>query len=162
MNALLATSSSIHASCVVIGEHGVLIRGESGSGKSTLARHLVGLATQSGVFARLVGDDRVVLTESNGRLVASGHPAIAGMIEVRGVGIIEMPYESACIVRLVVDCLKRVRLRSPDEADRMVNIQGVRLPRLETLAADGLLIMSILGLAGREITIRAVEQPGSI
>lgn len=148
MKEVIEMASSIHASCVVIGERGILIRGESGSGKTTLARHLVALATQSGIFARLVGDDRVFVAENSGRLVASGHPAIAGMVEVRGVGIVDTPYESACIIRLVVDCSKQVRLRSPDEEDLLVTIEGVRLPRIETSAAEGNLVLSILGQAG--------------
>ena len=151
MKEVIEMASSIHASCVVIGERGILIRGESGSGKTTLARHLVALATQSGVFARLVGDDRVFVAENSGRLVASGHPAIAGMVEVRGVGIVDTPYESACIIRLVVDCSKQVRLRSPDEEDLLVTIEGVRLPRIETSAAEGNLVLSILGQAGHEV-----------
>ena len=136
---------SIHASCVVIGEQGVMIRGESGSGKSTLARHLISRAKQSGTFASLVGDDRLYLSESNGRLIASGHPEIAGKIEVRGVGILETDFERSCIIRLVVDCSKQVGLRSPDEEDRMVSIRGVQLPRIVTVATDADVVLLILG-----------------
>lgn len=135
---------SVHASCVVIGERGVIIRGESGSGKSTLARHLISRAGHSGTFASLVGDDRVYLLESNGRLIASGHPRIAGKIEVRGVGILETDFEVSCIIRLVVDCSKQVRLRSPEDEDRMVSIRGVQLPRIETSSTEVELVLSIL------------------
>lgn len=133
-----------HASCVVIGERGVLIRGVSGSGKSTLARLLVARATQNGMFARLIGDDRVYVTESHGRLIARGHPAIAGRMEVRGVGIVETEFEQACIIRLVVDCSKQVRLRSPEDEDRVVRIHDVCVPRIETMAMDADLVLSLL------------------
>lgn len=139
------TPRSFHASCVVIGERGVLIRGSSGSGKSTLARLLVARAMQSGVFARLIGDDRVYVTESHGRLIAQGHPAIAGRMEVRGVGIVETEFEQACIIRLVVDCSKQLRLRSPEGEDRLVRIHDVCVPRIETMAMDADLVLSLLG-----------------
>ncbi|MFM8701974.1 MAG: HPr kinase/phosphorylase [Hyphomicrobiales bacterium] len=149
--------ASIHASCVVVGERGVLIRGKSGSGKTTLARRLINFAMQNGIFARLVGDDRIFVAGNGGRLIASGHPDIAGMVEVRGVGILKLPYESACVVRLVVDCSDQVRLRSPEEDDCLVTIQGIRLPRIETTAADGHLVLSFLGHTGQEAVKRLVE-----
>lgn len=144
MTISVGVQPSIHASCVVIGERGVIIRGESGSGKSTLARHLISHAKHSGTFASLVSDDRLYLLESNGRLIASCHPTIAGKIEVRGVGILETEFERSCIIRLVVDCSKQVRLRSPEDEDRMVSIRGVQLPRIETLATEAELVLSIL------------------
>src|SRR5690242_7632767 len=95
---------AVHASCVVVGEAGILIRGPSGAGKSTLARELILEAHRVARFARLVSDDRVRIANRNGRLLASAPPAIAGKLEARGFGVLTMPYESFAIVRLVVDC----------------------------------------------------------
>ena len=95
--------SEIHASAVAIGEAGVLIRGASGSGKSRLALALIAGARAAGVFARLIGDDRIRLERGNGRLIARGHPLILGQIEQRGAGILRTPFIAAAVVRLVVD-----------------------------------------------------------
>jgi serine kinase of HPr protein (carbohydrate metabolism regulator) len=93
----------VHASAVVIGEAGVLIRGASGAGKSRLALALMAGADEAGVFARLIGDDRTRLESCNGRLIARGHPLILGQIEQRGAGIVREIFISAAVVRLVVD-----------------------------------------------------------
>jgi serine kinase of HPr protein (carbohydrate metabolism regulator) len=89
----MGNAATIHASCVVIGEAGILIRGGSGSGKSTLARELVHAAAASGRFARLVSDDRTHVAARNGRLVARVVEAIAGRLEARGAGIFAVAHE---------------------------------------------------------------------
>ncbi len=99
-----AATTNLHASCVVLGEGAILIRGASGSGKSTLARRLIEHGDASGIFARLVGDDRVNLSRHHDRLVARALPSILGRIEIRGLGLVGIGCEPAAIVRLVVDC----------------------------------------------------------
>lgn len=121
---------TIHASCVLIGETGILIRGPSGSGKSTLARGLLDQARQMGRWARLVGDDRVAIEACHGRLVARGHPEIAGRLELRGVGLFRVDHEPAMVVRLVVDCLSEPESRLPEPFDTKTTLCGVTLPRL--------------------------------
>jgi serine kinase of HPr protein (carbohydrate metabolism regulator) len=120
----------IHASCVVIGEAGVLIRGPSGSGKSKLARELLSAAARSGAFARLVSDDRTEIAISNGRLVGRSVSPIEGRIEVRGVGILEHSFEPATVVRLVVDCVSAPEARFPHEFESKAKFGDVRMPRL--------------------------------
>jgi serine kinase of HPr protein (carbohydrate metabolism regulator) len=93
----------IHATALAVGEVGLMIRGRSGAGKSRLALELIAEANRRGLFARLVGDDRVAIAARGGRLIARGHPRIAGRIESRGEGILELGHEDAIVVRLVVD-----------------------------------------------------------
>lgn len=108
----------VHASAVVIGEAGILIRGASGSGKSRLALALIGSARAAGAFARLVGDDRIRLENCNGRLIARGHPLILGRIEQRGAGILREPFIPAAVVRLIVDLIDEDNApRYPEAAD---------------------------------------------
>src|ERR1044071_4091796 len=97
-------SPSIHASAVLVGARAVLIQGPSGSGKSQLALALLE-AARSGTlpFARLVADDRAEIAALHGRLLVRPAPALAGMIEVRGVGIRRVPYEAVAVVGLLVD-----------------------------------------------------------
>ena len=74
----------LHASCVELAGTGVVLLGPSGSGKSDLALRLI----DGG--ARLVADDRVVVERSGDRLIARPPEAIAGLIEVRGLGIMRV------------------------------------------------------------------------
>jgi HPr kinase/phosphorylase len=120
--------AAVHASCVVLGEDGILIRGPAGSGKSTLVRDLLGLGAISGIFAALVGDDRVTLTPRHGRLVATPHPALAGLLEIRGLGLqpVDATVPSAA---LVVDLEGSVP-RMPDEGAETIRLREVALPRM--------------------------------
>ena len=118
---------TLHATCVLLGEAGVLIRGPSGSGKSRLARRLVSASTG---FARLVCDDRVRIEALNGRLVARAVAAIAGTVEIRGLGLMSTPFEAAAVVRLVVDSSPERAERLPEEAEASVEIAEVTLPRI--------------------------------
>ena len=89
-------SVNIHASCVMVKGKGVLILGESGAGKSDLALRLM----DDG--ARLVADDRTELTVEGGRLCARAPKSIAGLIEVRGLGIVAQPFAAKTIIALAV------------------------------------------------------------
>ncbi|TNC15113.1 serine kinase [Methylobacterium terricola] len=130
--------ATVHASCVVLGEDGILIRGAPGSGKSTLVRDLIGLGAISGVFAALVGDDRIALTQRHGRLLAASHPAVAGLLEIRGLGLQAVePTMPSAILRLVVD-LAADAPRMPEPAGETVLLRGVRLPRITLPPNPGL------------------------
>jgi len=87
----------LHASCVAVNGRGLLITGPSGAGKSALALRFLALGAQ------LVADDRTVLTQEQGRLIARCPPALSGLIEARGVGLLNAPALPHCDVALVVD-----------------------------------------------------------
>ena len=127
-------SATLHATCLVLGEDGVLITGPSGSGKSSLCLALFDGGERDGRFARLVGDDRIVLTAQHGRLIGRPHPALAGLIEIRGSGLHRLARTAqAAVIRLVVELAeKRERLpeESPADAGATVELLGLRLPVL--------------------------------
>ena len=126
---------NLHASAVAVGETGILIRGRSGAGKSSLSIALIALAAQTGRFVRLIGDDRIEMIRCNTRLIAQGHAAILGMIELRGQGIIAVAYEPAVVLGLVVDLLPAEEMpRYPDPAESQAELCGVKLPRLALLS----------------------------
>ena len=142
----MAAETTIHASCVLVRESGILIRGPSASGKSTLARDLILEAERLGRFARLVGDDRVGVANCSGRLVVTALPAIAGKLEARGFGVLTLPYEKSAIVRLVIDCLDEDPPRLPAPRDRTVALGGVSLPRIGTQVVPGISRIILLRL----------------
>ncbi len=90
-------ASQIHGTCVALGATGVLLRGPAGSGKSDLALRLIDGA------ASLVADDRVALENEAGGVVASAPPARAGLLAVRGLGIVRLPNVARARFGVVVD-----------------------------------------------------------
>jgi serine kinase of HPr protein (carbohydrate metabolism regulator) len=128
-------ATTVHASAVLVGARAVLIRGPSGSGKSRLALALID-AGRSGAlrFARLVADDRVYLETAGGRVLVRPAEALAGLIEVRGAGLLRLPHEARAIVGLVVDLVAADANRMPEAAEREIDIAGVSLPRLAVAA----------------------------
>jgi HPr kinase/phosphorylase len=123
--------SSVHASAVLVGDRAVLIRGPSGSGKSRLAFDLI-LAGRAGQIppAVLVGDDRVHLEVAQGRLVVRPARELAGLIEIRGLGIRRCDFAEQAAVGLVVDLSAADAERIPAPDALSVTIYGVILPRI--------------------------------
>jgi serine kinase of HPr protein (carbohydrate metabolism regulator) len=123
--------ATVHATAVLTGSRAVLIRGPAGSGKSHLALALLE-AGQSGLvrFARLVGDDRVELKACHGRLLVRPPAALAGLIEVRGLGLRRVPWEPMAVVGLVVDLAAADARRLPEPPAAVTEIEGIKLPRL--------------------------------
>ena len=119
-----------NVSCVAISGRGVLIQGPPGSGKSSLALGLIDRG------AALVGDDGVALEPQGTRLWAHPPPNITGKLEVRGVGIIELPAEPAPLALVLLLELEHDVARLPDaEAE---DIEGITLPRLRFRRDDAL------------------------
>jgi HPr kinase/phosphorylase len=142
----VVTSATVHASAVLVGSRAVLIRGPSGAGKSRLAFELIEAARCGLVrFARLVGDDRVHLEAAGGRLLVRPAETLAGLVEVRGVGVIRLPHEPSAVVGLVVDLGAADAERLPAERDKTTDIQGISLPRL-AVAPNSAALQTVLAL----------------
>jgi serine kinase of HPr protein (carbohydrate metabolism regulator) len=123
--------SSIHASAVLIGAKAALIRGAAGVGKSQLALALIEAARARALtFARLVGDDRVHVEASGGHLLVRPAPELAGLLEVRGLGIRRLPHEPVAVVGLIVDLAATDAERLPAREAAEAVIEGITLPRL--------------------------------
>lgn len=110
----------VHATCIAIGDVGLLLSGPSGAGKSDLALRLIDRG------AILVGDDYVRVDALNGRLHATVPDTIAGLIEVRGVGIVTLAHRRATTISFVIDLSAEAEDRLPEPAQRV--IAGVTLP----------------------------------
>lgn len=120
------SSETLHASCVAIGARAVLIEGVSGSGKSDLALRLIDRGAQ------LVSDDYSFVRRDRQRLFASAPATIAGKIEVRGIGIVDMAQAGETPVALLVALGEpAARLPEPGESRALL---GVDVPMI---ALDG-------------------------
>ena len=128
---MTAAGASVHASAVLVGHHAVLIRGPSGAGKSRLAFDLI-LAGRAGQIppATLVGDDRVHLHAAAGQLIARPAPALAGLIEIRGLGIRRCDFAEQAVVGLVVDLCAFDAERLPPPEALLTRLSGIELPRI--------------------------------
>jgi len=115
----------VHGTTVEISGQGVLIRGVPGSGKSDLALRLI----DGGGY--LVADDQTWLAVDAGRVVARPPETIAGLLEVRGLGLVRLPYRASASLSLVVDLVGDgtviERLPEPSHVDLM----GIAVPRID-------------------------------
>lgn len=126
------SSETIHASCVAIDGVGVLIEGASGAGKSDLALRLIDRG------ATLVSDDYTALLRQGGTLIARPPANLVGKVEVRGIGILEMPHVADVPVGLLVAIVAEPP-RMPGGGRRRriagVELREIALPSLEPSAA---------------------------
>ncbi|HEX3858895.1 MAG TPA: HPr kinase/phosphatase C-terminal domain-containing protein [Pseudolabrys sp.] len=140
---MAAGTPTVHASAVLVGSKAALIRGASGTGKSKLVLDVIAAAAQGALpFARLVGDDRVHVEASGGRVLVRPVPALAGLIEARGLGVRRLAFEPVATVGFVVDLAAEDAERLPDPKASEVEIAGIRLPRLA--AAPGIDTLSLV------------------
>jgi serine kinase of HPr protein (carbohydrate metabolism regulator) len=126
----MAERPTVHACAVLVGARALLIRGPAGSGKSLLTLKLIA-AAQSGLlsFARLVGDDRIRLEPCHGRLLVRAPDTLAGLIEVRGLGIRQLPHEPVAVVGGVVDLAAADAQRLPEQAE--IEVEGIKVSQLK-------------------------------
>ncbi|MHA1598353.1 MAG: HPr kinase/phosphorylase [Alphaproteobacteria bacterium] len=123
------TAEKVHGSCVEVEGLGVLLCGAPGSGKSDLTLRLV----DDG--ARLIADDYTQLTQENGRLFASAPDTIKGLLEVRGVGVLDIGAALRVELGVVIDLVDTDAVeRLPD--DRTTEISGVQVPHFSLAAFE--------------------------
>lgn len=123
---------NLHATALVAGGAGVLVFGPSGAGKTSLALAAIAMEQALGRFAMLVADDRVWLSVAAGRLVAEVPEAIAGLVEIRGLGPVDILAERRAVIDRVVRLVPRAQApRVAGEGALDEPLPGIRLPRLD-------------------------------
>ena len=114
------SAETVHASTVATDGRAVVIMGPSGSGKSDLALRLLDRGFT------LVSDDQTLIKKDGDRLMASAPPNIAGKLEIRGIGIVDMETLTNIPVALLVELTSEIQ-RLPDE-NRERPLLGIKLP----------------------------------
>lgn len=121
-------SALVHGTCVARSGRAALLRGPSGSGKSDLALRFLWSHPET---AALVSDDQVRIEMLEGLILAAAPPAIAGLLEVRGLGILSFPALRDVPLGLVVDLVGPGDVpRLPPDPLPIAEIFGIRLPLL--------------------------------
>lgn len=121
--------SLYHATCILIKGKGVLLEGPSGAGKSDLALRLMSLGAQ------LVSDDYITLAKKAGALVATAPEKIAGKMEVRGLGLIDIDHAREATIDLVIDLKPRGHVPRLPKGNTKT-LEGVSIPILTLHAFD--------------------------
>lgn len=132
------------STCVAIDGRAMLIEGAPGVGKSSLALALIDRG------AMLIGDDSVMLEERGGRLYAHPHPSTHGLMEVRGVGLVEMPVLAMAPVALMLrldEGAPRYLEQAPTTMVGAIALPCITLwPDASTLALRAEMAMHVHGL----------------
>ena len=124
----MSERTNVHATGLVLGRVGLMLRGPSGSGKSLLALMLIEAWRSRGEEGKLVSDDRIDLETTRSGLVMHAPATIAGLIELRGRGIVRRPHVAKAPVHLVVDFVEKFERMIEEEA-LVTDVLGVALPR---------------------------------
>lgn len=136
----------MHATAVAIAGEAILLRGAPGSGKSSLALELIeapgsGLGDRP-LQASLIADDQTELTIENGRIWCAAPRILAGLLEVRGLGLLRIPVSGPAPLKLVIDLVAPdAAPRLPEAGEVTAAILGLSVPRL-ALASDGAALAS--------------------
>ncbi len=117
-------TETLHASCIALGDAGLLILGPSGAGKSALALTLMAHG------ADLIADDRTLIRADDGQLIASAPDTLQGLIEARGLGLLRAPHRAEARLSLAIDLGQTEPDRLPPL--RHITVQGIDLPLVLT------------------------------
>ena len=136
-----ASSPSVllHATCVSIAGRGALLMGPSGAGKSDLALRLIHTAVPTegqALPAVLVADDQVLIELRDGRLVARAPANLAGLIEVRGLGILQVPTVAETGLVLAVELAPSQLIERLPDPMPSLEILGEQLPLIRLAAFE--------------------------
>jgi len=99
-------AQNVHATAIVVGSSGLLFIGDSGSGKSERAFACMNEATSLGHYCALVADDQVLVSARGGVVLAEAPRATAGLLELRGTGIVRLPALGRAVMHVAVLCAR--------------------------------------------------------
>jgi serine kinase of HPr protein (carbohydrate metabolism regulator) len=124
------STETLHASTVARDGQAVLISGPSGSGKSDLALRMLDRGFT------LVSDDQTIVRRDGDRLLASAPPTIAGKLEIRGIGIVEMERLDDVPVALIVELRSDIERLPEDSRERPILGVGLPLISIDAMTAS--------------------------
>lgn len=133
-----AARENIHATAIVVGTAGLLFMGASGSGKSGSAFACLAEAAERGLFAALVADDQVYVSAHGKAIVAEAPEPTAGLIELRGSGIVRVRHLPRAVMHLAVLVGEAKRPRLPEAEEKASIGRAGSLPAVRVCQGDRL------------------------
>lgn len=127
----MSETQIIHATLVDFNGKGILLRGKSKSGKSDLALRLI-----ADKGAKLVADDMVILRFENGYVIGQAPENLQGLLEVRGIGIAQLPYVAETRIYLLADLIEDVSQIERMPKDAQESIFGVEIKQIDLYAKE--------------------------
>ena len=127
----MSETQLIHATLIEYAKKGVLLRGKSNCGKSDLALRLI-----MNKNARLVADDIVILSNENNQIIGKAPDNLRGLLEVRGIGIVKLPYVEQITINLIADLVENDSLIERMPKDAQENIFGVEIKKIDLYAKE--------------------------
>jgi serine kinase of HPr protein (carbohydrate metabolism regulator) len=124
------SSEAVHATTVAIDGRAVMISGPSGSGKSDLALRLLDRGFS------LVSDDQTFVRRDGERLIAAAPPNIAGKLEIRGIGIVDVAYVDDVPIALLVELTGHIERLPDDNPTRPILGAVIPVIGIEAMAAS--------------------------
>jgi hypothetical protein len=132
---MTAGASNIHATAIVVGKTGLLFLGPSGWGKSMLAFACISEGNRMGIVSMLVADDQVLISRRNDSVIAARPAAIAGLIELRGTGIVRLPHVAEAPMHYaILPGSASGPDRVPPDGERAAIADEIDLPAVRLLA----------------------------
>ena len=154
------TRELAHGTCVALGNRAVLLRGGSGAGKSDLALRFLSLPEEDGLRPRLVADDQVWIEAQDQGLTVTTPKALAGLIEVRGLGIKRVPFLASAQLVLICDLVAAEHVpRMPQDPWERTALAGVEIPTLRFSPFEASAPLKLkMALLNATTLLRAQEQ----
>lgn len=150
--------TNVHGTGLLLGSTGLLLRGPSGAGKSVLALSLLDRWESRGLPAFLVSDDRVDLVQTGRELSMRAPDNLAGLIELRGRGIVSRPHRSLVTLQLVIDLVPDL-VRMLEEDAMVTEIAGIELARAPVPYGDVVSLGHQMLLVIEAVAALAAESP---
>lgn len=138
---------NVHGTAISVGGRGLIFIGPSGIGKSMMAFNCLTIARRAGVSSALIADDQVFLTPQEDRIIATCPPSIAGLMELRGSGIVKMDHVQSVALDLAVQPVSgpgAERLPPENEYWQIADIGRLPMVRIAATASDPLAIIGAL------------------
>lgn len=131
----MTTALNIHGTGLILDGAGVLLRGPSGAGKSVLALALLERFDGRRLEARLVADDRIDIRDDGNGLIMLAPKSLAGLIELRGRGIVQRPHAERARLTVIIDLVPEL-IRMVEEDELVTELAGYQFPRAPVPTAN--------------------------